>query len=392
MSLPVPTTHPMHLLGVWNPSYDADAMTAHLEVLLRHARAHRAGECDEEEVYVWWGKVRSSNRQQPLEHLPQILALDAALQSGSASELHLYLTDYRSLYVAHVAEITADDVLADDEEGHVPAYYRERRMACDCWFRLFDVRRVITDDTPAVIHELKQLRNVRYHDRPVSLYGGMVDLPLLVRRDDDARWFDAELRHRYTNGRFWVEFDAEQGGNAAMQAELRDHRFGPPLWSALDPATRSFIASAEQIFRAHHRDAASDLSPVALNLARALELQTNRVLRQALSRAPEALRWQNVEGQTRDLCCGESWTLGTLADAISGDGARVTWLRQKLRQGVWFTGSLPSILREVAKLRNPAAHGAEVTRDDVLRLRAQMVGVGCNGALVELAGVALLPP
>lgn len=107
MSLPEKTTHPIHLLGVWNPSYDADAMTAHLEVLLRHARAHRAGECDEEEVYVWWGKVRSSNRQQPLEHLPQILALDTALQSESASELHLYLTDYRSLYVAQSCAIIA---------------------------------------------------------------------------------------------------------------------------------------------------------------------------------------------------------------------------------------------------------------------------------------------
>lgn len=129
---------------------------------------------------------------------------------------------------------------------------------------------------------------------------------------------------------------------------------------------------------------------MALNLARALELQTNRVLRQALSRAPEALRWHNVEGQTRDLCCGESWTLGTLADAISGDGARVTWLRQKLRHGAWFTGSLPAILDEVARVRNPAAHGAEVARDDVLRLRARMVGVGCVGVLVELAGVAPL--
>lgn len=392
MPLPDPTVRPLHLLGVWNPSYDADAMTAHLEVLLRHARAHRAGECDEEEVYVWWGKVRSSNRQQPLEHLSQILALDEALRSGSATELHLYLTDYRSLYVAHVAEITADDVLADDEEAHVPAYYRGSTLACDCWFRLFDVRRVITDDTLAVIHELKQLRNVRYHDRPVSLYGGMVDLPLLVRRDDDARWFDAELRHRYTDGRFWVEFDAEQGGNAAMQAELRDHRFGPALWSALDPAARSFIASAEQIFRAHHRDAASDLSPVALNLARALELQTNRVLRQALSRAPQELRRQNVEGITRDLCDGASWTLGTLADAITGDSARVSWLRQKLRHGGWFTGSLPAILDDVAQVRNPAAHGAEVKRDDVLRLRARMVGVGCVGSLVELAGVAPLSP
>ena len=31
-------------------------------------------------------------------------------------------------------------------------------------------------DTPAVIAQLRKLRNVRYHDRPALLYGGIVDL------------------------------------------------------------------------------------------------------------------------------------------------------------------------------------------------------------------------
>ena len=35
-----------------------------------------------------------------------------------------------------------------------------------------------------MIAELKLLRNPEYHDRPVSLYGGMVDLPLIVVRPD----------------------------------------------------------------------------------------------------------------------------------------------------------------------------------------------------------------
>jgi hypothetical protein len=35
--------------------------------------------------------------------------------------------------------------------------------------------------TIAVVEELKHLRNTRYADRPLSLYGGMVDLPLIVR-------------------------------------------------------------------------------------------------------------------------------------------------------------------------------------------------------------------
>ena len=119
-----------------------------LRVLLDNMAGFRARKVKEEDVHVWWGKVRSKNRLEQLPHLPEILAMDAELadQGESGRELHLYLTDYRSLYVGHVYEITADNVTAD-EADHVPAYYRERRLHCDCWFRLGDIRRLILDDT-----------------------------------------------------------------------------------------------------------------------------------------------------------------------------------------------------------------------------------------------------
>src|SRR4051812_9203125 len=116
-----------HLVGVWNPAYAVDAMDATIAVLLRSAEAYRANpEGDEDDVYVWWGKIRSSSRQRPMPHLSEILGLDASLRSdsGPATEMHLYLTDYRSLYVAHVGEITPDDLLADqDEVDRIPAFY-----------------------------------------------------------------------------------------------------------------------------------------------------------------------------------------------------------------------------------------------------------------------------
>ena len=136
-----------HLVSVWNPSYEADAMEQHLAVLLANAARHRAGECEEEDVYVWWGKIRSANRQQPIPHLADVLSIDDELGSDDATvatdrEVHLYLTDYRSLYVAHVGGITADDM--SDDEGHVPAFYAAQGFNCDCWFQLWDIRRVVS--------------------------------------------------------------------------------------------------------------------------------------------------------------------------------------------------------------------------------------------------------
>ena len=47
------------------------------------------------------------------------------------------------------------------------------------------------------------------------------------------------------------------------------------------------------------------------------------------------------------------------------------------------------MLREVARHRNPAAHTEPVSRAEAERLRNQLLGIGCFGDLVKLAGVRL---
>jgi hypothetical protein len=379
-----------HLVGVWNPSYATDAMDATIGLLLDSARMHRAGG-DVDDVYVWWGKVRSSNRQRPLPHLNEVVALDETLRADeAATEMHLYLTDYRSLYVAHVAEITTDDIAVDDDEvSHVPAFYREGKFRCDCWFRLFDIRRLVFDDTLGVVDELKKLRNTHYADRPVSIYGGMVDLPLIVTRTDGARFFDPDVRAALTDGRFWVEFDAARSGVGQMEQELRDNLLGEAVWKGLDPAARGFIATAESLFRMHRHDAAFDFGAVAIELAKAFEVQTNAILRQALAGVPERDRRVNVDGQSVDVASGTHWSLGALARIIGEDERLNQLLKKRLeRPGAeWFAASLPPILRELAELRNPAAHSARVGRAAVVALRNRLLGVGSLGVVSELGRV-----
>jgi hypothetical protein len=95
-------TLPHHLLTVWNPSYATDAMDEHLAVLIDWAGRAQAGDADRDEVYVWWGKIRSAKRKGLLLHADAVTALDEQVRTGT--ETHLYLTDYRSLYVAWVGE------------------------------------------------------------------------------------------------------------------------------------------------------------------------------------------------------------------------------------------------------------------------------------------------
>lgn len=367
-------------------------MEATRATLLALARAKGSLRGGEDDVFVWWGKIASPNRQQPLEHLPSILALDPAADANDdapvASEVQLYLTDYRSLYVAHVAEVVAWDPRADDDEArHVPPGVYPYTVACDCWFRLWDVRRVVLDDTRAVVDELRKLRNARYHGRPVSLYGGMVELPLLVTRPDGARWFDEHAR-RLTDDRLWVEFDAELSGVHAVAASLRDDVLGESAWSALDPAARTFVANAEQIYRAHRADSAFDFSQVAVNLAKAYEVQLAVLLGRLRSRVPEHLWLVNVDGRSRHLL-DDPPGLGAVARALGEPGAVRTAAQQAFDPdgGQFLTVGLPAILRELAPVRNAGAHREAVRRDVARDLRDRHLGVGGLGVLVELGRV-----
>src|SRR5688500_3544243 len=118
---------PRHLVTVWDPSRGDDTMPAHLQLLPEARRRHRQQADAEDDVDVGGGKLRSPNRQQPMAHLPDILAIDDLLNSPDAPpEVHLYLTDYRSLYVAHVGEVTATDVREEEDEPdrYVAGVYR----------------------------------------------------------------------------------------------------------------------------------------------------------------------------------------------------------------------------------------------------------------------------
>jgi hypothetical protein len=376
-----------HFVDVWNPSYASDAMTAHLAILLEAAERQKG---TDEEPYVWWGKVRSRNRRQELPHLTTILEIGAELEQDveRERECRLYLTDYRSLYVGLVDAIVQHDVRAADG-SHVPSYYTGNELACDFWYKLLDIRRLVADDTPVVIQRLAALRNLAYDKRPVSLYGGMVDLPLVVEPTADERLFDPDERTSATDDRLWAQLDAEAVGVGQMERELRENLVGDEAWLALDPATRTFIASAETIFRQQRSDPAFDFGPVVANLSKALEVTCNALLRKVGLRLPRELRQVTIDQARVELGDGKPLSIGQLAGVLRGKTALHRALRQRLENGDWFVDTFPGLLSEVAGIRNPAVHRLRTDREVATRLRNRLMGVGDRGAFVELARVRL---
>jgi hypothetical protein len=379
-----------HLLTLWNPSYAEDALDAHLRVLLRWAERSRDpadAASPEEDVYVWWAKIRSPRRDGELPHAAEIAALQSQIDDDV--ETHLYLTDY-SLYVGQLGEVTADAVLEEEGEAeHAPSYYRGREA--DFWFRLWDLRRLVADDTPGVIDALGRLLNTRYHDRPVSLYGGMVELPLIVTRDDGGRWFaDRDL---LTSGRLWAERDADlRVDTQRLARELPDNLFGRDVWASFETATRTFLASAEAVFRARRDDPAFDFSGPALEYAKAVETELNALLfprlRKRLEGAAPRVREVTVDGRRLDLGrLVPHQSLGTILYLLEKDATVGRTLGQAFPHDVagWLRSRAPLELRGIAELRNPAAHSEVVDRDRCTRVRDGVLGIGCEGLLVQVA-------
>ena len=181
----------------------------------------------------------------------------------------------------------------------------------------------MADDTPGVIDELGRLRNTRYHDRPVSLYGGMVELPLIVTRDDGARWFaDRDL---LTSGRLWAERDADlRVDTQRLARELPDNLFGRTVWESFETATRTFLASAEAVFRARRDDPAFDFSGPAVEYAKAVETELNALVFPRLRKRLEGgmLKDREVTADGRRLDLGgrvAHQSLGTILHLLEND-------------------------------------------------------------------------
>ena len=159
--------------------------------------------------------------------------------------------------------------------------------------------------------------------------------------------------------------------------------FGESVWRRLDPAARTFLATAESIFRRNREDPGFDFSPVVIDLAKAMEVQARVTLATILKRAPASVRTVIIDGSPVDLMKSGRVTLGQLAYVLD-HGATHRAIRDLGPRYTWVAESLGPLLNELKTVRNPAAHSERTSLEAALQMRNKMVGVGCEGSLVAL--------
>jgi hypothetical protein len=96
-----------------------------------------------------------------------------------------------------------------------------------------------------------------------------------------------------------------------------------------------------------------------------------------------------VDGRAMDL---GAWvphqSLGTILHLLEKEQV-VHWVLGaggfRAEDAGWLRSTAPREFRGIVELRNPAAHSESVGRERVEQLRAQVMGVGCEGVLVRVA-------
>ena len=238
--------------------------------------------------------------------------------------------------------------------------------------------------------EIQKLRNTIKPEKPVSMYGGIADAPMIVTREPPVRWF--EDNEELTGGQLWAQLEAQLRGESKRVArQLRDNLFGPGLWRAMEPASRTFLTSAEAVFRSRIDDPGFDFSTVAIEYAKAVEVELNALifpaLRSLLSGRPPKQR--EIHGSHSRLDLGRPvrhQTMGAIAHYLEEAGL--------VRKGIWtalkhdaewiLSEEFNAVLGRLLKLRNPAAHWEVTMGDMVSEQRAELLGIGCEGFLVRL--------
>ena len=129
-----------------------------------------------------------------------------------------------------------------------------------------------------------------------------------------------------------------------------------------------------------------------MEYAKALETEVNAVLRTLMRRAYGNAninhRMAHVEGRPLDL--GTPFPhqgIGALRKLLLDEPLVKKGLDAVAREHTKHLTDpykLPRQLEKVQKLRNPAAHAEPVSREELLRLRDEVMGIGQTGVLSEL--------
>jgi len=365
-----------NILTLYNPYYQKDVIEQHIDVLLG---------CDSQvTAKVAFGKIRSKLRD--YDH-PFKEKLEEIYRSASTKEyVQLFLTDYASVYVAKVIEVTERDCT-----DIAPSYYKEKNLDVEKWFVISDIRQVVHNDFVRVRDGvLGNFTTPNFGNHHYAIYGNSYVYPLVVEMDEPVDYFeDEDDAFRY----FTEIFKSPK--RLEIKQALINYRFGADVFYAFHPNTQDALISAEIEYTENRDDPLYDFTSVIIKLSKSFEKELYLFLRKLFIYLIDK---ESELAQLAYTVQGLNFTLSDYRYKKPNLGTNKYLLKHKaVRNSIqehidsfstkyFILSILPKAISVVQPVRNEAAHGESMGFDLCTHIRSQIVGIGESGVLCDLVG------
>lgn len=300
--------------------------------------------------------------------------------------MQLFLTDFSSMYVCRVEAVvdTLEDVVA-------PKYYES--LDVERWFVVTDIREIVRDNFEYVRDQiLVQFTTPNYGNHTYALYGNRYDYPLEVQQKTPLNYFE---NFQEGERNFTKVFKSSK--YALVQQDLIHYIFGKDLLYAMHPDSLESLVTAEVQYAEHKENATYDFSTIVILYSKVFENESYYFLRELFRQLMVyACDLENIEYQVQ----GYKYTLydylsrkpniGTNKYLITnpkiftaykecyGDYRKYAYLLNLLKF------ELKEAINKIQTIRNEAAHGSSVSKQDCEVIRNIILGIGENGIVSSI--------
>lgn len=335
-----------NLLILFNNYYEPNVIEKHIDIL-------------KEKGAVAFGKIRSKLNTNQAFNIENYANLSTPLQ--------LFLTDYSTLFVAKVIQVSA-------ERANIPApeYYEKKGLEVEAWFIIKDIRELVHKDFENIRdHYLVGFTTPLYGNHTYALYGNQYQYPLEVKMKEEINYFPDDEKPHYPDIYKSSEFQR-------IKSNLVHYRFGD-LSHKLHPIGFENLIFAEMEFDQNKENKLYDFSGVAVKYGKAIEYEAYlffKTLFCFLANINQEIldisfEVNGMPYKINDLHSFKP-NLGTYKHLLTNQLIAITIDESPIR---WVKNRLSFHITEVQKIRNSSAHEGKATLDEIIDFRKKVLGI-----------------
>lgn len=360
-----------NLVILYNPYYQSDVIEQHLKVLI-----------DKETVA--FGKIKSKIKVVENEFLDELNEIYAF--TNDSKYLQLFLTDYSSLFVAKVTEVTSADM------SHIaPSYYKDKELEVEQWYVIKDIRELVRNDFESVRDNyLANFITPNFRNHTYAIYGNSYVYPLIVDMKHETDYFaNQDKNDRYYPNVYKSKEFLE------IKDNLVKYSFGSHYVNFMHPDTMNNIISAEIEYQKNCTNPLYDFSSVIVKYSKTMEQEIyilTKYLFHYLSQYESKIFkiTYNVQGHeylTKDLCNNKP-NLGAYKFLLRHELIQDCLERYCSKQlKFYISKSVPYYINVIQDIRNETVHGRAPSFEEVRTLREKVIGVCCESMILEIVKI-----